>query len=176
MSMTTIAVKHNIEVAHRLFELPGKCEQIHGHSMWVTMELQGRLNDKGILGGIEYGALKKVFRGHLDETYDHRLLLNVADPYARPIYMFDVDDFEPGERVNVDEGSKQYLPGLQATMGDPTTENLAKWIAHDMYEEMVANDLITAMPRNIYSIDVTVWETSVNMARFQFSPTKEVDK
>lgn len=154
---TSIAVKHNIEVAHRLFELPGKCEQIHGHSMWVTMELFGPLNDKGILASIEYGDLKKLFRGHLDEEYDHRLLLNLSDPFARPIFI--VEQAGDGKPV-ISDNKQSFLPGLQATPGDPTTENISKWIAQHM-----ADELREAGMTDLFHMEVTVWETSVNMAK-----------
>src|SRR5436309_7377 len=93
-----IGIKHNIEVAHRLYETQGKCEQIHGHSMWVTVRFDARMGDKGMAvtdGGddftvgqeLEFGALKRSVRAYLDETFDHRLLLNAADPFSGPIYM-----------------------------------------------------------------------------------------
>lgn len=159
---TSIAVKHNIEVAHRLFETPGKCENIHGHSMWVTMELFGNVNDKGMLAGIDFGALKKSFRSYLDETYDHHVVLNASDPFARPIYSIDDVD-EMGFAV---VGKQQFLPGLVAMMGDPTTENIARWTAESM-----DNILKSSIGRyngiaywELAAMTVTVWETSVNMA------------
>lgn len=172
---SSIAVKHNIEVAHRLFELPGKCEQIHGHSMWVTMELTGRVNDKGILAGIEYGDLKKMFRGHLDEEYDHRLLLNASDPFARPIYPIVGDELIHvqqegselsflGEYITKLDTRQVFLPGLQATPGDPTTENLSQWIANAM-EERLQEMQQGGSIQDLFTMEVTVWETSVNMAK-----------
>lgn len=158
---TSIAVKHNIEVAHRLFELPGKCEQIHGHSMWVTMELFGPVNDKGILGGIEYGDLKRIYRQHLDEVYDHRLLLNAMDPFARPIFEVDKSATVDGEYFEVHKDRQVFLPGLQAMEGDPTTENIAKWIAQNMKLEIAAH----FNEATLFKLEVTVWETSVNMAK-----------
>lgn len=121
--------------------------------MWVTMELFGPVNDKGILAGIEYGDLKKVFRGYLDQEYDHRLLLNINDPFSHPIFYMDRD--EDG-RFNV-KSEQVWLPGLQATPGDPTTENLSLWIAQEMERRLSDNDL--------FKLEVTVWETSVNMAK-----------
>lgn len=153
--MQSIAVKHNIEVAHRLFELPGKCEQIHGHSMWVTMELFGPKNNRGILGGIEYGDLKKMFRGHLDEEYDHRLLLNRDDPYAQPIFMATQVTEE-----RVEWGEQHFLPGLNPMPGDPTTENISEWVAQEMESQ-----LFLMGHKDLFRMEVTVWETSVNMAK-----------
>ena len=155
IASTSIAVKHNIEVAHRLFELSGKCERIHGHSMWVTMELFGDVNSNGILAGIEYGDLKKTFRTYLDETYDHRLLLNASDPFARPLWTIEQQpaDGSPGLL-----GSQVFLPGLQSMPGDPTTENIAKWIGEEMLQQLDGYGL--------EMLHVTVWETSVNMATY----------
>jgi 6-pyruvoyltetrahydropterin/6-carboxytetrahydropterin synthase len=101
----TIQVRHNIEVAHRLSLLPGKCEAIHGHSMWVELELAGDIDSTGILAGLDFGAVKRAFRGYLDSQFDHRLLLNENDDLA---YL--------------------DLPGLRTLPGDPTTELLARWI------------------------------------------------
>lgn len=138
-----LAVKHNIEVAHRLFELPGKCENIHGHSMWVTLELKGELDEHGIMEGIEFGSLKKEFRSYLDTNYDHHLLLNEDDPWAR--VTTNLPPHYPDET----------LPGLQVVPGDPTTENIAKWVVEWAGEQ----DYPVAA--------VTVWETAVNMARWE---------
>jgi len=67
-------------MAHRLSLLPGKCEQIHGHSWWVELEIIGPVNGEGII--FEFGAVKRVFRSYLDFEYDHHLLLNDSDPIA----------------------------------------------------------------------------------------------
>jgi 6-pyruvoyl-tetrahydropterin synthase len=140
-----IAVRHNIEVAHRLFESKGKCEQIHGHSMWVTLKLFGRIDDKGILVNnedvqFEFGEVKRKFRSMLDYTYDHHLLLNAEDDWANSLFT------KEGERIG-------ELPGLRTFSGDPTTENIATWIA-----EWAAAAFAT-------DTEAEVWETSVNMAR-----------
>lgn len=100
-----LIVAHNIEVAHRLSQLPGKCEAIHGHSMWVALTLDGPLSPAGMVANLDFGLVKKAFRAHLDAEYDHRLLLNAEDAWA-----------------GLD------LPGLHRTPGDPTTEHIAKWI------------------------------------------------
>jgi len=141
----SILIKHNIEVAHLLFESPVKCENIHGHSMWVELELhvphgmdRGMfVNSKG--HRLEFGDVKRVFRGFLDEKFDHHLLLNNADPFASLLGL--------GSGV-------VNLPGLVTMMVDPTTENIAKWIA-----EFCAHTYMT-------DASVTVQETSVNAAKF----------
>lgn len=154
MGKHLLAVKHNIEVAHRLSLLPGKCENIHGHSMWVTIWIEGELDHNGILEGVSFTDLKKVFRHHLDTQYDHHLLLNIEDPWAQGLIK--LGQTEPAMHgVSAFRKDAQKLPGLQTTPGDPTTENIALWIANWAKDEDIP----------VHAVDV--WETSVNMSRYK---------
>lgn len=132
--VASIIVRHNIEVAHRLFDTKGKCEAIHGHSMQVHLEIPGQLDRFGLLDGLEFGAVKKLFRDYLDSTYDHHLLLNENDPWASVVVTKSglekrgyLDDSVEAMLAQAD--LFETLPGLQPVPGDPTTENIAKWIA-----------------------------------------------
>lgn len=118
-----VNLTHNIEVAHRLLNLPGKCQQIHGHSMIVTLRIFGEANDDGYMIGIDgevldFGTAKRKFRYFLDEWYDHHLLLNENDPWATAGLLLQEQP----------EGYISSLPGLQKVPGDPSTENIARWI------------------------------------------------
>lgn len=104
--LRSLQVHHEIQVAHRLMSLEGKCRRIHGHSMKVTMELYGEIDLRGILID-DLAHIKSLFRTYLDSTYDHSLLLNGSDPLC--------DANLPGA-VILDEG-------------DPTVENLSEIIA-----------------------------------------------
>jgi 6-pyruvoyltetrahydropterin/6-carboxytetrahydropterin synthase len=143
--MPSMTVHHNIEVAHRLLTLPGKCQNIHGHSMKVALKVHGDLDPDGYLISfaskslIDFGSLKKTFRGHLDEKYDHHLLLNEKDPFAEVLVPRDLDGVVA-----------QHLPGLVPCPGDPSTENIALWIAQHM-----ANALDQ-------DVEVTINETGTN--------------
>ena len=133
-----LRVRHNIEVAHRLSLLPGKCENIHGHSMWVTLELRGHAIDpSGRLGGLDFGAIKRAFRGHLDSTYDHHLLLNGDDPIA-----------------------ELKLPGLRVCSGDPSTENIARWVAEWARLEWPATPGFRVTVDETH-VNAAVWETDL---------------
>ncbi len=128
-----LVVKHNIEVAHRLSLTPGKCQNIHGHSMQVEVHLHGELIDEtGKMDGHEIGVIKDAIRNHLNEEYDHHLLLNVDDPWANVISV--------------------GLPGLKKRQGDPTTENIARWICQEL--------LLMLPPFN--AIQVVINETATN--------------
>src|SRR3954447_16396326 len=118
-----VGVKHNIEVAHRLTGLPGKCQQIHGHSMLVELSLEAaRVDERGIALNyhdeeMDFGRIKQAFRAYLDTEFDHHLLLNSDDPWAKVLQ--DVDQ----------HNASGHLPGLRLFPADPTVENIAEWIA-----------------------------------------------
>lgn len=140
--MQSIKVRHNCEMAHRLFETPGKCENIHGHSWWVELEIGGDVDEHGLLGGIDFGIAKMALRSYLDDNFDHRVLLNEHDQFAGDLTIGQVD---------------LQLPGLKTMEGDPTTENFAKMIGQHM----------RALFGLKFQYRVTVWETKVNAATWE---------
>lgn len=128
--MTTEAyVQDYIQVGHRLIDLPGKCQQIHGHSMLVRLYIVGVNKDGYIVDAegtvLDFSDIKRVFRNYLTAEYDHHLLLNERDPWAQPIY-------RPANEAYRQAYTPSELPGLTKCVGDPTTENIAKWIAEHM--------------------------------------------
>jgi 6-pyruvoyltetrahydropterin/6-carboxytetrahydropterin synthase len=150
VSETSISVRHNFETAHRLFQTPGKCENIHGHSFWCDLELVGQVGKTGMLADLDFGDVKKKFRSFLDENFDHKTLLNKEDPWAGDIY-FPTTSGIMGE----DPDGPHRLPGLFPTEGDPTTENIAYWIA---------TWALQAFPWAVEHVLVKVQETAVNAA------------
>jgi 6-pyruvoyltetrahydropterin/6-carboxytetrahydropterin synthase len=140
---TSLSIRHNMEMAHRLFLTPGKCEQIHGHSWWVTLTAWGHVDANGLMEGIDFSELKNLLRSYMDRTYDHRLLLNRSDPWAGDL--------------TYDGETYMKLPGLVEFDGDPTTELLAQAIGQDMIS-------VLGRQWDIPRLKVDVWETSVNNA------------
>lgn len=138
----SVSFEHDIQVAHRLYRQPGKCQKIHGHSMHVVLYLTVRFDidpdgyatdANGEL--LEFGAVKKTFRKYLDDTYDHQLLLNKDDPWAQDLVFMGDAHFQTGVGT-VSASSARTLPGLVPCPGDPSTENLAGWIAQDLANHM----------------------------------------
>lgn len=122
-----LKIRHNMEVAHRLSLDTGKCLQIHGHGMQIELVLLVEEGPDGMAVNaahqpLEFGAIKQAFRQYIDSTYDHHLVLNVTDPWAQPLIVAS----DMGEEAWDTRGT---LPGLVIVPGDPTVENLAKWIA-----------------------------------------------
>lgn len=144
---TRITVKHNVEMAHRLYLTPGKCEAIHGHSWNIELGLSGPVDSRGILCGLDFGFVKKEFRGMLDTEFDHRVLLNEDDPWA-------------GAAIMLPDRSEQLIPGIQTLHGDPTTENFAGIIGNWARDKFVSYGV-----NEVYAV---VFETAVNSADWQW--------
>src|SRR4051812_36525949 len=78
-------VQEDIQVAHRLVNLPGKCQQIHGHTMTIYMTLKCAQDDNGYAvdsegGVLDFSGVKKTFRQFLADNFDHHLALSEEDP------------------------------------------------------------------------------------------------
>ena len=118
--MQSVSVKHNVEMAHRL-QLPGKCQNIHGHTWQVTFEIHDDPNrETGII--VDFHQMKRVFREYLDNKYDHKLCMWIGDPWLGQLR-------DASKRP---DGIELYPPGLLVMDEDPTTENFARWIGRDM--------------------------------------------
>ena len=77
--MIEVTVKHNFETGHRLPHLPGKCQNLHGHSWWASVTVHAPdVDASGIL--VDFGQLKKGVRGWIDTYLDHGLMLGQDDP------------------------------------------------------------------------------------------------
>ncbi|MCM1984086.1 6-pyruvoyl trahydropterin synthase family protein [Lyngbya confervoides] len=144
--MYTIQIQHNIEAAHRFSQATAspKCRSIHGHSWVITLTLRSQsLNAENMV--LEFGLLKRSWRGWLDAHLDHALLLHEQDPMV-------------GAVRAVEAGSKIFtLPH------DPTTEVLAACL-HDRAEHLL-QDLAPNVP--IQVLRVHVQETHVNAAAYE---------
>jgi 6-pyruvoyl-tetrahydropterin synthase len=77
---STISIRHNFETAHRLPRLPGKCQNIHGHSWTVEWRFEVELDQNGM--GPDYSWLKCVLREWVDTYLDHGAMLGLEDPLA----------------------------------------------------------------------------------------------
>ena len=63
---------------HRLHKHGGKCEHFHGHNYMADFYVTGdQVDDVGRV--IDFAELKKLFKGWLDENWDHGFVLNKED-------------------------------------------------------------------------------------------------
>lgn len=72
---------------HRLIDYPGKCRHLHGHNGIAIFTLEGEtLDERGML--IDFGDIKRLLKGWIDEHFDHKLLLHAADPLVKVLRDF----------------------------------------------------------------------------------------
>jgi 6-pyruvoyltetrahydropterin/6-carboxytetrahydropterin synthase len=92
---------------HRLLNYDGECRHLHGHNGRVEIDIESdKLDARGMV--VDFSDIKRVLKAWIDETLDHRMLLNQADPLV-PVLQ------QRGE--------------LHFLMDDnPTAENIAKLI------------------------------------------------
>ena len=92
---------------HRLLDYDGKCRNLHGHNAQLEIEVDsGGLDRLGMV--IDFGEIKNIAKGWVDDHLDHKMLLHRDDPIAKVLQDFE----EP----------------LYLMDGNPTTENITKLI------------------------------------------------
>lgn len=92
---------------HRLLNYDGKCKNLHGHNAKVEIDIAtDQLDKRGM--AYDFGEIKKAVKSWIDETLDHRMLLNQQDPIVAILQKMDEPIF--------------LLPQ------NPTAENIAQLI------------------------------------------------
>ncbi len=92
---------------HRLLDYDGKCRYLHGHNGRAVIVLEGEsLDHRGML--MDFSDIKKAIASWIDDTLDHRMILNERDPV-------------------VDYLRQQSEPILTVPE-NPTAENIARMI------------------------------------------------
>jgi 6-pyruvoyltetrahydropterin/6-carboxytetrahydropterin synthase len=82
---------------HRLLDYGGKCRHLHGHNGKAVITLEAdTLDELGMV--MDFGRLKRVVGGWIDEALDHKMLLHKDDPVlpflreqGEPVYVMDVN-------------------------------------------------------------------------------------
>jgi 6-pyruvoyltetrahydropterin/6-carboxytetrahydropterin synthase len=64
---------------HRLMNHPGKCRNLHGHSVKASISIeQELLNDEGMV--CDFSEIKDCAEQYIDSVLDHNFLLHKDDP------------------------------------------------------------------------------------------------
>lgn len=136
--MHGVTVRHNFETGHRLPHLPGKCQNLHGHSWWTEITAEAPDLHDGLV--VEFGPFKKQMRRWIDEHLDHGLMLGPDDPLLPALL--------------------QYGMKVHQVHGWPTVENVARLLARVAGDALL--DLDHAPGARITHVRVS--ETHVNAA------------
>ena len=105
--MFRIAKEIHFCYGHRLLNHGGKCRNLHGHNGRAVVTAEAAALDAlGMV--VDFGDLKRLVGGWIDETLDHRMLLHRDDPV-------------------IPELRRQGEPFVELDV-NPTAENIAKLI------------------------------------------------
>jgi len=74
-----IGKEFHFDASHFLPEYKGKCEQVHGHTYTLEIEVQGEPDKDGIV--MDFNELKSIVDGNIIEKLDHR---NLNDLFKNP--------------------------------------------------------------------------------------------
>ena len=128
--MMKVAKEFHWEMGHRLPEHFGLCKNIHGHSYKMIVELEGDLNEQGMI--IDFYDVEKIINP-IVEKLDHAFMVNKNDTVVLGFL----------EKMN----SKRVVVDFESTV-----ENICTAIS----EKIVKGNL----PDNIKSVSVRVYETA----------------
>jgi 6-pyruvoyltetrahydropterin/6-carboxytetrahydropterin synthase len=121
---------------HRLHQHGGKCEFFHGHNYIADFYVSAENVDE-VGRVIDFSDLKRVFKGWIDENWDHSFLVSAEDS-------------------NGQNALKQIVPCRYFVLPyNPTAENMARYLL-----TVVAPQLQQQFPD--YDVQITkvvVWET-----------------
>lgn len=126
---------------HRLLGHEGKCANLHGHNYVAQFYVTGNETDE--LGRVvDFSVINKLFKGWIDEHWDHGVLL------------WD-EDQEAVKAVSMMETNRLFCMPY-----NPTAENMAKYLLCEVAPSLV---------KQIEGYDVTVtkvviWETENSAA------------
>ena len=131
--MISVTRSHEICIAHRLPNHPGKCYNLHGHNIKVVFTITGKVDhDQGVI--LDFGDIKKILVEWLETEWDHKTLIYSCDPILDLL-----------ERV---------LPkdNVIRTAWIPTSENMASYLLNEIGP--------VELPSNAKLVQVEIYETS----------------
>jgi 6-pyruvoyltetrahydropterin/6-carboxytetrahydropterin synthase len=93
--MFRVSREINFCYGHRLMNYDGKCKYLHGHNGRAIITIESdHLDERGMV--LDFGDIKRVVTGWIDDHLDHRMLLRRDDPFVdllqktgEPLYLMD---------------------------------------------------------------------------------------
>lgn len=105
------------DAAHRLQNHAGKCQHLHGHRYKVEITCACHLDAVGMV--IDFGVVKKLVGGWIDENLDHNTIYEKSDAMMQHLH--------DQQRGMCEELRIPHKP-WHSMNSAPTCENLAKYL------------------------------------------------
>ena len=113
---------------HRLLDYEGICRHPHGHNAIAEIEVRaGALDRRNMV--CDFGDIKRIVKGWIDQELDHKMLLRHDDPLVKPLQrlgepIFLLDSNPTVERLTrliFDYASQQGFPVVRVTVWETPT-------------------------------------------------------
>jgi len=137
--MIEITRRLEFDAGHRVVGHEGKCKHLHGHRYRAEITVSaapyactGNLDELDELGRVvDFGCIKSVMGGWIDENWDHNMILSPKDPLLEIAKALSEASQRTSKQVTPTEvltdivGCRPFI----LTTGNPTAENLAAYLA-----------------------------------------------
>jgi 6-pyruvoyltetrahydropterin/6-carboxytetrahydropterin synthase len=118
-----VVKRFRFEAAHKLGAgYKGPCARLHGHSYVVEVEVEGRVNEQGMV--VDFKLLKRLIGGWIDRNWDHREIELTPNPTAEVMAC----ELAAITRVELAMALKVYLVAVRVW---ETPDAYAEWRADD---------------------------------------------
>jgi 6-pyruvoyltetrahydropterin/6-carboxytetrahydropterin synthase len=135
--MISCTRKIEFDAAHRVMEHESKCKNLHGHryvieASFVADNIASNTDDIGRV--IDFGCVKQLLGGWVDDNWDHNTILHEKDQLLG------------GKIAEITKQKIFYLPK------NPTAENMAEYLLHKICPTIFAS-------HNVVCIKIRLYET-----------------
>tara|TARA_Y100000310_G_C20346340_1_gene652207 strand:- start:213 stop:668 length:456 start_codon:yes stop_codon:yes gene_type:complete len=142
--MFTITRRLEFDAGHRVYQHESKCSNVHGHRYKIDLTCSAsELDELGRI--IDFGVIKQLCGGWLDDNFDHGMILYKHDPLKRLWESFGRHELGLGDFTSYGN-HKFYLMDT-----NPTAENIAQHL-YQIFQSLLDQYHITV-------VNVRVWET-----------------
>lgn len=129
--MISVTRKIEFDAAHRVVNHKSKCKMLHGHRYVVEAAFASNVLDE-IDMVIDFGEIKEMLGGWIDEHWDHNTILNQSDRAL-------------GEQIEKATGQKVYY-----LEGNPTAERMAEYLKDVVCKKLFTNSAIVCSSIKLY--------------------------
>ena len=136
-----IAKEFRWEMGHRLSYHQEGCQNLHGHSYRMAVELEGELNEGGMV--LDYGEIKKIVTPLL-ERLDHSTMLHQDDQEVVTFLC--------------EQGMKAVLVPFH-----PTAESMAIWFCDQLKSEFLRYPNLLRLTIRVHETQTATAEVSVDI-------------
>jgi len=118
-----ITKEFSFDSAHYLTDYYGKCEQMHGHTYWLKVTVEGKVQENGMV--IDFALLKQIVKNRILNKLDHKMLNDIIpNPSAERIAIWIWNKLVDLRKL------------LKAEGGDPNMgENIRKMLKKSGFEK-----------------------------------------